>query len=76
MSVKHRSPVYRIVGITLAYLVLGVALFVPILASTTPNMIVFWVVMAIYLTAYVVTVVLNEVITRKRYPEYNKKKDE
>ena len=76
MSVKHRSPVYRIVGITLAFLVLGVALFVPIMASAEPNMVLFWVLLSIYLTAYVATVVVNEIVTRKRYPDYAKKKDE
>ena len=76
MSVRHRSPVYRIIGITLAYLVLGAALFVPILASSTPNMVLFWVIMSIYIAAYIATVVINEIVTRKRYPSYVKKKDD
>ena len=76
MSVKHRSPVYRIVGITFAFLVLGTALFVPILASSTPNMVLFWVILSIFIATYIATVVINEVFTRKRYPDYTKKKDE
>lgn len=75
MSIKHRSPVYRFIGITLAFVVIGTALFVPLFVGIKDNLILVWIIFGIYIAAYIATVIVNEIVTRKRYPEYCEKKE-
>ena len=76
MSIKHRSPIYRIVGITLAFVVAGVALFVPLIVGIQSNRILVWILLGVYVAAYLTTVIVNEIVIRKRYPDYQKSKRE
>ena len=73
MSIKHRSPLYRIIGITLAFLLIGAVLFVPLVISFgKDNPVLTYIILGVYLAAYVATIVINEIVVRKRYPDPKK----
>lgn len=66
-----RGRLYRIIAIILAFLLIGVAVFVPILSGKDVNPIVLWVAVGIYAAAFIGTIVINEIIIYKN----NKAKD-
>ncbi len=76
MSSRHHHRSYRIVAILCAYLLLGAALFVPLAASPDPNYVLLWVLLGIWVVALVATIVINEIIIKKKYggDMINKKK--
>ena len=77
MSNRHHHRSYRIFAIVCAYLLIGAALFVPLAASSDPNFILLWVLLGIWSAALVATIVINEIIIKKKYGgDFLKKKDE
>ncbi|MCR5348680.1 MAG: hypothetical protein K6E59_03645 [Bacilli bacterium] len=63
----HHRPLYRIVAIILAYVLLGAAFFVPLGIQKEPNVVLLIVLAAIWLLALTGTIVANEIIIRKKY---------
>ena len=77
MSSRHHHRSYRIIAIFCAYLLIGAALFVPLAASPDPNYILLWVLLGIWGAALVGTIVVNEIIIKKKYGgDFLKKKDD
>ena len=77
MPSRHHKRSYRIIAITFAFLLLGAALFVPLGTQKEPNMILLYVLLGIYVAAYVATIVINEIIIAKKYHgDFLKKTDE
>ena len=64
--INRRGRAYRIIAILLAFLLIGIAVFVPILAGKDVNYVVLWVALSIYAVALVGTIVANEIIIYKR----------
>lgn len=63
----HHRPIYRIVAISLAFLLFGAAIFVPMGAQKEPNLVLILVLLGIYLALWIGTIVTNEIIIRKKY---------
>ena len=76
MSSRHHRRSYRILAILCAFLLIGVALFVPLAATSDPNYILLWVLLGIWTAALIGTIVVNEIIITKKYGgDFLKKKD-
>ena len=67
MRSRHHHPLYRIIVITLVYLLFGAAIFVPLGTQKDPNPILLIVLGIIWGVAWIGTIVVNEIIIRKRY---------
>ena len=77
MSSRHHHRWYRIIAIFCAYLLIGAALFVPLAASPDPNYILLWVLLGIWSAAFIATIIVNEIIIKKKYGgDFLKKKGE
>lgn len=77
MSSRHHRRSYRIVAIFCAYLLIGAALFVPLAAVPDPNYVLLWVLLGIWVLALVGTIVINEIVIKKKYGgDFLKKKGE
>ena len=77
MSSRHRRRSYRIIAILLAFLFIGAAIFVPLMASPDRNYIVMWVLLGIWVALLIGTIVGNEIVIKKKYGgDFLKKKDE
>lgn len=77
MSSRHRRRSYRIIAILLAFLFIGAAIFVPLMASPDRNYIVMWVLLGIWGALLIGTIVGNEIVIKKKYGgDFLKKKDE
>ena len=75
MPSRHHKRSYRIIAIVLAFSLLGAAIFVPLGAQKEPNTVLIFVVLGIYLTALIGTIVINELIIWKKYKGDFLKKD-
>lgn len=58
---NRHSFLYRFIGITLAFSVLGLSILLPIASSKDLPKVVFYSVLGVYLGLYVLVIVLNEV---------------
>ena len=77
MSSRHRRRSYRIIAILLAFLFIGAAIFVPLMASPDRNYIVMWVLLGIWVALLIGTIVGNEIVIKKKYGgDFLEKKDE
>lgn len=77
MSSRHHRRSYRIAAIFCAYLLIGAALFVPLGATPDPNYVLLWVLLGIWTIAFIGTIVINEIIIKKKCGgDFLKKKDE
>ena len=65
-SVHHRRS-YRVIAISLAYLLFGAALFVPLGSQKDPNLVLLIVLGSIWFVAWIVSIVVNEIIIAKKY---------
>ena len=64
---NHHRPIYRITAITLAYLLFGAALFVPLGTQKEPNVVLLIVLGSLWLILLIATIVGNEIYIRKKY---------
>ena len=77
MSSRHHRRWYRIIAIFCAYLLIGAALFVPLAASPDPNYVLLWILLGVWSAAFIGTIVVNEIIIKKKYGgDFLKKKGE
>lgn len=67
MPSRHHRPIYRITAITLAFLLLGAAIFVPLGMQKEPNIILLIVLGAIWLLGLIGFIVWNEINIKKKY---------
>lgn len=67
MRINHHRPIYRIVAITLAYLLFGCALFVPLGSQKEPNLVLLIVLAGVWALAWIGTIVANEIVIKKKY---------
>ena len=65
-SVHHRRW-YRVIAISLAYLLFGAALFVPLGSQKDPNLVLLIVLGSIWFVAWIASIVVNEIIIAKKY---------
>ena len=70
-SNRRRGRAYRIVAITLAFLLFGVAIFVPLMTGSERNSVWVYIFFGVFLAAYVATVVVNEIIIWRRNKKAN-----
>ena len=63
---KCRGRAYRIIAITIAFVLLGLALFIPLMMMGNRNDAVIYTLLAVFLVAYVGVVVINEIVIYKR----------
>ena len=76
MSSRHHRRSYRVIAIFCAYLLIGAALFVPFAAVPDPNYVILWVLLGIWVAALIATIVINEIIIKKKYGgDFLKKKE-
>ena len=66
MSNKRRGRLYRIIVIILAFLLIGAAVFIPLMTGSNRNDVVIYVALGIYGVALVATIVINEILIYKR----------
>ena len=77
MSSRHHHRSYRIIAISCAFLFIGAALFAPLAASPDPNYVLLWVLLGIWLALWIGTIVVNEILIKKKYGgDFLAKKDE
>ena len=67
MRSRHHRPIYRITAIALVYILFGAAIFVPLGAQKDPQPVLLIVLGVIWLLAMVGTIVVNEIVIRKKY---------
>lgn len=67
MPSRHHKRSYRITAITLAYLLFGTAIFVPLGMQVGPNLVLLFVLLGIWFLLLVGTIVINEIIIKKKY---------
>ena len=63
---KRRGRAYRIIAITIAFVLLGLALFIPLMMMGNRNEAVIYTLLSVFLVAYVGVVVINEIVIYKR----------
>lgn len=75
MSSRHHRRSYRIAVIIAAYLLFGAAIFVPMGAQAEPNLVLLFVLLGVWLVALAATIVINEIIIKRKYGGDFLKKD-
>ena len=69
---KRKGRAYRIIVITVAFALLGMALFLPLMMSGgDKNWVLIYTIFGVYIAAYVGTVVVNEIVIYKRTKKDN-----
>lgn len=63
---ERRGRAYRIIAITIAFVLLGLALFIPLMTMGNRNDAVIYTLLAVFIAAYVGVVVINEIVIYKR----------
>lgn len=76
MPSRHHRRSYRITAICLAYLLFGAAIFVPMGAQKEPNLVLLIVLGSIWFVALAATVIVNEIVIKKKYGGDFLKKEE
>ena len=71
-----RGFLYRFIALTLAFAIFGVAVFVPILAGSQGNNLPGIIALCVYAGAYVITIVVNEIIVFRKKRKAKKEEDE
>ncbi len=67
MRSRHHRPLYRIVAISLVYLLFGAAVFVPLGTQKDPNPVLLIVLGSVFVALWIGTIVVNEIIIKKKY---------
>lgn len=62
---KH-STLYRILAIIVAFALLGIAIFLPLLSAEDRNYILIFVMLGIYVAALIATIVITEIYWVRR----------
>ncbi len=67
MPSRHHKRSYRVIAISLAYLLFGAAIFAPLGAQKEPNLVLLFVLLGIYILLWVGTIIGNEIYIKKKY---------
>ena len=67
MPSRHHRPIYRITAISLVFLLIAAAVFVPLGAQKEPNLVLIIVLGTIWFVAWIGTIVVNEIVIKKKY---------
>ena len=66
MSNRRKGRAYRIIVILIAFVLIGAAVFIPLLMGSNRNDVLIYVLLGVYLAALVGTIVANEIIIYRR----------
>ena len=71
-----RGFLYRFIALTLAFAILGIAIFIPILAGSQGNNLPGIIALSVFAGLYVITLVVNEIIVFRKKRKAKKEEDE
>lgn len=63
---KKGTFLYRFFILLIAFVLIGVAVLLPLASNSTVEPLVLWIIGGVLLVAFIVTVVVNEIVRRKR----------
>ncbi|MBR5750721.1 MAG: hypothetical protein IKX82_03640 [Bacilli bacterium] len=63
---KKGTFLYRFFILLIAFVLIGVAVLLPLANNSTVEPLVLWIIGGVLLVAFIVTVVVNEIVRRKR----------
>ena len=75
MSNKRKGRLYRIVVIIVAFVLIGAAVFIPLMAGSNRNDVVIYIALAVYAAALIGTILVNEIIIHKRKKIENEREE-
>ena len=65
-SNRRRGRFYRIVVILVAFVLIGAAVFIPLMSGSNRNEVAIYIALGVYLAALIGTITINEIIIYKR----------